>query len=195
MSEDRFADFAELAVNSPREEAVAALDVLFDKLKGDQVAYYIYSEWMEGAFYNLLSPCRSAPLFTHAVDRMVSDGIMTMDECRPYVSKREWISMNLKGSEAVVPGVVLDGTPTLVLVLDLSCPSCREAISKLGSSAEWKSYRHVAVCCGMGQDLAASGWEFVRPEGADSVFDIHLTPIYFTVSSSGKVDQPYTLVL
>ena len=75
-AEDQFADFAELAVQAPESEALAAMDLLFDKLQQDTVAYYIYSEWADAAFYSPLSPCRSAVLYSKAVDRMVTDGIL-----------------------------------------------------------------------------------------------------------------------
>ena len=52
VSEDRFASFAEQAVSAPEEEALVAMDDLFDKLKEDPVAYYIYTEWIDGSFYS-----------------------------------------------------------------------------------------------------------------------------------------------
>ena len=195
VSENRFADFAELVAKSPEADAIAALDLLFDRLKEDDVAYYVYSDWMEGAFYNLLSPCRSPALFTHAVDRMVADGIMNMDECRPFIQKREWISFNREGREATLPGVVPDGKRTLVLVLDLSCPSCREALDKLGEDSRWEGLRHIAICCGIGPEPSVPGWEYIHPDDASNVFDKRLTPIYFIVDSAGKVEQPYTPAL
>ena len=47
-AQDRFAIFAEKAVAAPEAEALAAMDVLFDKLKTDEVAYYLYTGWLEG---------------------------------------------------------------------------------------------------------------------------------------------------
>lgn len=87
-AEDQFAEFAEQAVAAPVDDACAALDALFDRLCEDEVAYYIYAEWMDAAFYNLLSPCRNAALYSKAVDRIVSDGILSMDDCDPYLQKR-----------------------------------------------------------------------------------------------------------
>ena len=40
-AEDQFADFAERTVSAPDQDALAALDVLFDKLKQDTAAYYL----------------------------------------------------------------------------------------------------------------------------------------------------------
>ncbi len=48
-AEEQFVDFAELTIPAPEEDALAALDILFDKLKQDTVAYDLYSEWMDGA--------------------------------------------------------------------------------------------------------------------------------------------------
>ena len=124
-AEEQFADFAELAVAAPEAEALTALDALFDKLKQDTVAYYVYAEWMDGAFYNLLSPCRNPVLYGKAVDRMVADGILTENDYAPYLRRREWIGYNLEGTQAFVPGMSSSDARSLVLVLDLGCPSCR----------------------------------------------------------------------
>lgn len=194
VSEDRFADFATLAINSSQEDAFAALDLLFDKLKGDEVAYYVYIDWVESAFYNILSPCRSAALYSHSVDRIVSDGILAMDECEPFIQKRDKISVNLEGDKAVVPGVELGGERTLVLVLNLSCPSCRESIERMDNDKEWRDVRKVAVCCGFGPVPENPGWEIiVRPEHASDVFDIEMSPFYFVVGKDGLVEKTYTV--
>ncbi len=191
-AEDQFAEFAERAVAAPEEDACAALDALFDRLREDEVAYYIYSEWMDAAFYSLLSPCRHAALYSKAVDRIVSDGVLPMDDCEPYLRKREWIQYNRVGEKATVPGVSSFDGETLVLVLDLSCPSCREALTKLAEAPEWAGLRHIAIGCGHGPAPDVSGWEYVFPEHTETVFDIQLTPIYFVVAPDGTVELPYT---
>lgn len=194
-AEDQFADFCEKAVAAPREEALSELDRLFDILLTDTVAYYLYSEWCGSAFYSPLSPCRDAALFSHAVQRMVQDGVLNMDECAPLIRQREWAVLNLPGDPAVVPGISLDGRRTLVLVLDLSCPSCREALELLAGSPEWTGVRRVAIGCGEGPQPTVPGWEYVFPEQASAVFDPQLTPVYYVVSPDGTVETSYTLVL
>ena len=194
-AEDQFADFAERAVAAPEEEALAALDALFDQLQKDTMGYYIYSEWMDGAFYNLLSPCRSATLYGKAVDRMVADGVLTENEYAPYLRRREWIGYNLEGAQAFVPGMSALDTRTLVLVLDLGCPSCREALEKLGEDPQWEGVRKLAVGLGYGLHPDVPGWEFLFPENGTAVFDIGMTPVYFVVAADGTVERGYTLAL
>lgn len=194
-AEEQFADFAELAVAAPAEEALAAMDVLFDKLKQDTVAYYVYAEWMDGAFYNLLSPCRDATLYGKAVDRMVADGILTENDYAPYLRRREWIGFNREGSTAFVPGASPFDTRTLVLVLDLGCPSCREALEKLGADPQWEDVRKLAVGLGFGPAPEVPGWEYLFPENGMSVFDIGMTPVYFVAAADGTVESGYTLAL
>ena len=194
-AEDQFADFAELAAAAPAEEAYAALDDLFDRLKQDTVAYYIYSEWMEGAFYNLLSPCRSAALYGKSVDRIVADGVLTENDYAPYLRRREWIGYNLEGAQAFVPGMSSFDTRTLVLVLDLGCPSCREALEKLGNDPQWEGIRKLAVGLGYGLHPEVPGWEFLFPENGTAVFDIGMTPVYFVVAADGTVERGYALAL
>lgn len=193
-AEDRFADYAELAVASPQEEALASLDALFDLMKQDEVGYYIYSGWMDAAFYNLLSPCRNAGLYGKAVDRMAADGILSADECKPFLQKKAWVQRNLKGQKADVPGVEVSER-TLVLVLNLGCPSCREALDALSASPQWAECRHVAIGCGPGEPPSVPGWEYFFPKNAPEVFDPELTPVYFVVSADGTVEVPYTLAL
>ena len=193
-AEDQFADFAELAVKAPETDALQALDLLFDKLKQDTVAYYIYSEWVDGAFYSPLSPCRNAALYTKAVERMVTDAVLQESEYRPCLQKRDWIQYNLPGETATVPGFSFD-TRTLVLVLDLSCPSCRAALEKLAADPQWDGIRKLAVGLGRGPQPTVPGWEYFFPENASAVFDIHMTPIYFVVAADSIVESGYALAL
>jgi len=192
LSEDRFADFAELAIAAPEADALAAMDVLFDRLTQDSVAYYVYSEWVDGAFYNPLSPCRSASLYGKAVERMVADAVLELNECEPFLQRREWIEYNQPGAPATVPGCASFDSRTLVLVLDLSCPSCRQALERLSSDSQWAGLRHVAVCCGRGTKPDVPGWEYLFPENFTVVFDPHVTPIYFLVAADGSVEHGYT---
>ena len=195
LSEDRFADFAELAVAAPEADALAAMDVLFDRLKQDPVAYYVYAEWVDGAFYNPLSPCRSASLYGKAVQRIVADGVLEMNECEPFLQKREWIQYNQPGAQAMVPGISSFDSRTLVLVLELSCPSCRQALERLYSDPQWAGMRHLAVCCGRGSQPDIPGWEYLSPNNPTVVFDPNVTPVYFVVAADGIVEQGYTAAL
>lgn len=195
ISEERFADFAELAVAAPQADALFAIDALFDRLKQDTVAYYIYSEWMDGAFYNLLSPCRNATLYTRAVDRIVTDAVLSTAECDPFLKKRQWIGYNQPGERAVVPGYPSFTDRTLALVLDLSCSSCRQALEKLSSDPQWAGIRHLAVCCGDGSYPVIPGWDYIFPENPSAVFDPDLTPIFFIVAADGTVESGYSLAL
>ena len=194
-AEEQFAQFAELAAAAPESEALEAMDGIFDLLKEDPVAYYIYTDWMGGAFYNMLSPCRSVPLYSKAVERMVADGVLSESEYEPLLQRREWMQYNRKGDVATVPGASLKGRRTLVLVLDLGCPSCREALEKLAAEPAWAQTARVAVGCGYGSAPDVPGWEYVYPENANSVFDIHMTPVYFVVAADGTVESGYTLAL
>ena len=191
-AEDRFADFAELAVAAPEEDALAAMDALFDKLQQDTAAYYLYSEWMDGAFYTLLSPCRNAVLYGKAVDRITSDGILHPYECEPFLQKREWMQYNREGEKAFVPGVSRFDARTLVLVLDLGCPTCRESLETLAADPQWNGLKKLAVGLGYGPKPEVPGWEYLFPENGTTVFDLHMTPIYFVVAADGTVEIGYT---
>ncbi len=191
VSEDRLAQFAELAVKAPQADAMAAIDALFDRLQEDDVAYYVYCDWMDGAFYSILSPCRSAMLYSKAVDRMVSDGILPSSYLDQYVQKREWIQYNQKGAISTIPV----HERSLILVLDVGCPSCREALTKLASQTQWADARHIAVCCGYGTIPEIPGWEYIADTHISAMFDPKMTPLYFVVSADGTVETTYALAL
>lgn len=191
QEEDQFASFAQLAAHSPEKDALDALDGLFDLLREDEVMYYVYTDWMDAAFYSLLSPCRNAALYSKAVDRMVVDGIVTGSDIDTRLQRKDWINYNIKGARAIVPGAVI-GERAIVLVLDQGCPSCKEALSKL--SADWKDVRRIAICCGNGPLPVQRGWEYLTDNQSGAVFDPQMTPIYFVVAADGTVETPYTLV-
>ena len=195
ISEDRFADFAEQAVLAPEADALSAIDVLFDRLRQDTVAYYIYTGWVDGAFYSLYSPCRNPALYGKAVERIVTDAVLQTEECEPFLKRKQWMGFNLPGERATVPGHPSFDTRTLVLVLDLSCPSCREALQKLASDPEWADASRLAVCYGYGPGPEVPGWEILMLGGDTTVFDPQLTPIYFVVAADGTVERGYTLAL
>ncbi len=193
-AQEQFADYAELASAAPEKEALASLDNLFDKLLKDEVAYYIYTQWIDGAFYNILSPCRNEALYFKAVERMVKDGVLTPSDCESYLQRREWFQYNLKGQAATVPGAVINER-TLVLLLDTSCPSCREALTSLASKPEFTNLKKIAICCGYGSVPNVAGWDYLKPDNFESVFDIKMTPVYFVVAPDGVVEQTYALAL
>lgn len=191
QEEDQFASFAQLAVRSQEKDALEALDGLFDILREDEVMYYVYTDWMDAAFYSLLSPCRSAVLYSKAVERMVEDGILNGSDIDSRLQRKDWINYNTKGVKATVPGAVIR-EHTLVLVLDQGCPSCKDALAKL--SADWKGVRLLAICCGNGPLPVHPGWEYLTDNQSRVVFDPQMTPIYFVVDADGTVEIPYTLV-
>lgn len=193
-AQDRFATFAELAVRAEEAEAGAALDRLFDKLLDDEVAYYLYTDWMDAAFYNPLSPCRNAFLYRKAVERMVSDGIISMNEYEFSQRKLKWINYNREGSVATVPGVDLDGRRTLVLLLDLDCPTCMESLNKISGDPVWSDVRKVAVCRGFNALPEVPGWEYYLYDESADVFDPGLVPAYFVISSDSTVESGYKVI-
>lgn len=189
VSEDRFARFAELTVKASPEDALMEMDNLFNRLSENEVAYYLYPEWLDGAFYSIYSPCRNYLLYSRAVERIVTDGILPMDECEQYIRRREWFSYNLVGERATVPSFVPDGRRTIVMVLDLGCSSCRQTLETM---SDMKDVRKVALGLGRGPVPETPGWEFIRSQDLDAIFDIHQTPAYFIVSEDGNVETTYT---
>lgn len=192
---EQFVDYVKIASTVDEATALASLDMLFDKMKEDEVAYYTYTRWMNGIFYHPLSPYRSVAFYAKLVDRLSSDGIFLEEECIPYRQQLAWLKLNLAGDRATLPGVDLDERRTLILVLDLGCPSCREALTALSAAPEWADVRRVAIGCGHGPEPDIPGWDYYFPEDAAAVFDPEITPVYFVVSADGTVEKSYTPAL
>ena len=187
----QFIDYAALASLADTSVARASIDRLYDKLVKDEVAYYLYAEWVEGIFYHPFSPYRSAPIFSRAVERMGTDGIFSEDECFPYRQRLAWMRLIREGEKASVPGVSLDGRRTLVAVADLGCHSCIEALDSLATDGKWADVRRVAISCGHGPEFPLQGWERVLPERTRDVFDTRFAPFCFVVSADGVVESSY----
>ena len=201
-AEDEFADFAELAVKSPEEEACAEIDRLFDLLSKDEVMYYVYTEWTVTAFYSSASPCRNCPLFVHAMKRVLSDGIVDGYDAEVYERLITACQTNRVGEPLVLPelcdrtggDVLLEpGQPTLFLVVDLSCPSCVKALEKMASQRP--DARHVALCSGPGLLPQRDDWEFYRAIDTEKVYDAAAAPFYFIANSEAIIEVGYTSVL
>ena len=126
---------------------------------------------------------------------MTTDGILSESEWEPYLRKQTWMQYNQVGDPATIPGVTLDGRRTLVLVLDLGCPSCKETLTTLAAQPEWADVRRVAIGCGYGPEPGVPGWDYYFPDNATEIFDPQMTPVWFVVSGDGTVETPYTLVL
>ena len=191
----RFTEFAELSLKAPSEEAGKALDVLFDRLAADEVAYYVYEEWCEGAFYNLLSPYRNAALFEHVAARVEADGIMT-DELPRIQSLRRYNSLNLKGQQITLPDdlTLPDGKPleypageeVTVLVINPSCRSCLPALRTLADAPG----RHIAICFGTREVPSVPGWEYCHTAEIRRFFDTEAAPFWFAADAGGTVTIP-----
>ncbi len=194
---DRFAEFAMLASTSEDKESCAALDRLMKKLRKDEVSYYVYSEWIEAAFYSIKSPSHDPVLFEHAADLMINDGMMP-DQAGRIERLRYYNSLNLSGQKCTLPALEAadDSAPLVpgtqgctILVVDASCRSCIGALSALSGSPG----RHIAICFGSPVMPQVPGWEYCTSPDIESVFDIHAAPFYFTVSKDGIVQTTYSI--
>ena len=194
-AKERFTEFAELSLNAPAEEAEKALDVLFDRLAADEVAYYVYEEWCEGAFYNIFSPYRNAGLFEHIAARIEDDGIMA-DDIERIRLLRHYNSLNLKGQPISLPEDLTrpDGEPVefpggeeiTVLVLNPSCRSCAAALKALAGTPG----RHIAICFGSREVPSVPGWEYCFSAGIRRFFDTEAAPFWLAADADGTVTVP-----
>ena len=201
-AEDEFAAFAELAAKADEQDARAEIDRLFDLLKADEVAYYVYTEWVVRAFYASASPCRNCPLFVYSMTRILGDGIVDGYDAELYSRFITACQTNRIGDHLTLPSlsdrsgnevVIESGQPTLFLVVDLSCPSCLKSLEKM--AGEHQGARHIALCGGSGNFPKVEGWEYYRAYETDSVYDIGAAPFYFIADADGTIKESYTRAL
>ena len=199
-AENEFAVFAELAVKAPEQEAREEIDRLFEQLQADEVAYFVYSEWMVSAFYSPASPCRSCALFSYAMtSHVLTDGIVDGYDAELYERLVTACNTNKEGTSLVLPPLndrlgndvtIEPGEPVLFLVVDLSCPSCLKALDRF--SKKYPKARHIALCSGPTTLPDRNDWEFLRATETESVYDISAAPFYFVVNSEGIIETTYT---
>lgn len=201
-AENEFARFAELAIASAEEDAQAEIDRLFDILKENEVAYYVYTRWVVSAFYAPLSPCRNCPLFVYSMKRILGEGIIDGYDADLYSRFVTACLTNHIGEKLQLPALFdsswkeveyLPGQPTLFLVVDLTCHSCIGALNKMSSSHS--KARHIALCSGPGHFPEISGWEYYYAIDTDSIYDAEAAPFYFYVNSDDIVEITYTSAL
>lgn len=202
QAEDEFAQFAELAVAAPAQDAQKEIDHLLNLLKADEVAYYVYTEWVVRAFYSSASPCRNCDLFVYSMERILQDGIIEGYDAEVYQRFITACKTNRVGDRVTLPvlrdarGETVDlepGKPTLYMVVDLSCPSCLKALEKY--AGEYPEALHLALCSGPGRFPEVEGWTFYRAVDTESVYDVSAAPFYFLVNSDDIIEIPYTRAL
>ena len=190
QAEDRFASFAELLVAAPPAEASNALDDLLERMKEDEVSYYIYSDWIESAFHNYFSPCRNPDIFGKAVERFAGDGILSAETVERLQALAAQDQFNRPGSKCTLPQGVQASGATLWLVLNLDCRTCLQSLAAM--AGEHPEAEHIALCFGWGPVPEASGWTYLKPEGMGDIFELEAAPFWFLTDADGTVQIPYS---
>ena len=188
--EERFARFAEFLVAAPPGQAAEALDDLFDRIKEDEVSYYIYSDWIESAFHNYFSPCRNPDIFRKAAERFAEDGILNIETVERLQALAAQDQLNRQGGPCTVPDEAKTEGPTLYLVLNLDCRTCLQSLAAL--SGEYPEAEHIALCFGYNQIPEVSGWKYLKPEGLDEIFELEAAPFWFLTAADGTIQIPYS---
>lgn len=187
--QDRFAEFAELLAAKP--EAVESLNPLFDKLKDNEVDYIIYTQWMEYAFHNYFSPCRNPAIFDAVVERIAADAILSAEETERMqkLAAQDWF--NHTGDPCKLPeGVKAEG-PALFLILNLDCRTCQQSLQALSNIHPEAA--HIALCYGWSPAPSVPGWEYLKPEGMEEIFELEAAPFWFLTAADGTVEIPYSM--
>ena len=192
-AEEEFANFAELAVKAPEEDAFAAVDMLLEKASKDEVTYLVYCDLILRGFGLIASPCHSVPIFIHAADAILSQGIVDPYTAHQFETRREFMLHNKVGDKAEIP-VDFDFPlvqRTLFLVIDQTCPTCTATMTKFFST-EWKDSWLVALCYGPGPLPIEPGWDCYPLVADQNILDTHEAPFFFVTSADGTVEKTYT---
>ena len=201
VSEEEFADFAELTLAMSPEKAREEIDRLYEKIGDDAVSYIIYSEWIAGAFYSMLSPCMDKDLYVYAADRMLRERVLDDYDLEVVGLRRENCLHNRKGMTAEIPALwdregnemtVPLVQKTLFLVVDQDCPSCTEAMTRF-ISPQWADTWLIALCIGRGPLPVEPGWDCYLMDRDQRFIDTSASPFYFVTAADGTVETGYTL--
>ena len=190
QAEERFARFAELMAAAPPGQAAEALDDLFDKMKEDEVSYYIYSDWIESAFHNYFSPCRNPDIFGKAAERFAEDGILNIETVERLQALAAQDQLNRPGSKCTLPEGVSASGAALWLVLNLDCRTCLQSLAAM--AGEHPEAEHIALCFGWGPTPEVPGWTYLKPEGMNDIFELEAAPFWFLTDADGTVQIPYS---
>lgn len=208
---DAFAEYAELLAKADSAAAASSLLSLMDRLSTEEIAYYIYNEWIEEVLHAPISPVRSDELFVVWSERVISDGVLDRgllekigreaDCCRrlrPGSMVPDFTLVDEFGAEFSLVSFV--GEPLVVFAADLSCSSCREALLAYDTSPS--GTRYVAVIANASEEMLRSFIKAVPQETAEAwrfgydpsrrlesgeVFDLSLAPFALSYSSEGRL--------
>ena len=89
-----FTDFVEQAVQAPKADAFAAVDLLLRKAGEDGVTYRVYADLIARGFGTIASPCYSCKIFVHAADNILDRGILDGFSLEEYRLRREFCLHN-----------------------------------------------------------------------------------------------------
>lgn len=199
-AEAEFTDFVEQAVQAPKADAFAAVDLLLRKAGEDGVIYRVYADLIARGFGTIASPCYSCEIFVHAADNILRKGILDGFSLEEYRLRREFCLHNRVGDVVEIPVLgdwdkagFLSDRRTVFLVVDQDCPACRESMQRF-SSARWDSAGRVALCYGRGPLPDDDGWMCLRLFPDQQIIDTRQAPFFFVTSPGGTVEITYTSV-
>ena len=193
VAEEEFARFAELAVQAPEGDAVAAVYQLIKKAsRQDEVTYLVYIDLITRGFSLIASPCYAPDLFVHAADRILSGKHLDGYTRAQLLQRRQFCSSNRVGEQVRLPINYPVAKRTLFLVVDHDCSSCRKAMTRL--SGEFSDICLVALCNGHGPLPTEPGWDcYLLPYDQD-ILDTEAGPYYFVAAADGTVETSYKSV-
>ena len=216
-AEDQFSGYVGLLNRAPFEVSSASLCEFLDSAARNEVAYIIWTGWLEAYLHNTASPYRNDSLFRIWLDKVVEDKILDDYMMEHLLQVKAVADFNAVGCEPSDLGLMdtegnefrisgLKGRRTLVLFLDGGCKSCLSYLDEAYKDYRRKDIRLVAVLLNaypaqlskinseLPEDVRdrwtlawCPGRELERGQG----YDLTMIPSRILISPDGLVEKTY----
>lgn len=212
--EEHFAGYCELLSDVSLQVASESICSFVDKLKNNELLFYIYYEMFCSALYSIDSPFRNEVLFDVYLDKAMNSGVFKGYEMerinniaslsklsRPGEKIPDSEILSLSGESVNLHDFLSSVEQTLMVVVDPNCPYCLEIVDKIENDITVKEMtedgRLKMLLLSVFPDIStmsracdnvSSFWNiFVAGHDIDKVIDRSLSPSYYLIGKDAVV--------
>ena len=215
-AEEEFKEWSRLLLKVDTATQQSAIEDFVAKVCGDEVCYYIYTEWALAHLYGLWSPLRNEYAFEHLLRTLIDNVEHAKSNHREYARLLDILTHNRVGDEAEDFGMMspegeesmlsdLRGERVLFLLVDITCPSCVDIMERVEAEreimalAERAELTLVAVAVGqvpenIGEFVArheGSLWNIrcaSRSDAENAYYDTTASPALYLIDAEGRIE-------
>lgn len=220
-AESHFTEWTERLAKAPKEQQHRSVDSLVELMCKDEVCAYIYFEWSVNVLYGLWSPTRNEETFGYLLQRINEEPVLEsirsaetrrlgelLQHNRVGSSAKDFVLYDSCGNESTL-GEIREEKPLLLLVVDITCPSCIDIIAEVESqqpimeAAQRGEVRLLAVAVGshpmqlesFAKEHEGSLWQ-VRGASRGALegayYDANASPCLWLIGEQGTVEVGIT---